>query len=220
MARRVELTQGRVYRVGLDLRADAEVEIALRLCERHLLFEGACQRGQLRIGSTPGVWQHHSSTLVGPSLTAGAWWAPRLGLLTLSVPQAGASVDLAKISLGAAMPAAAVTIGDFSQSLARWFPVAEVHFLPWHIDNLYLELLIERGLLGLLLTVSALLMGLWCATCMSGPGSLLRATLAAGMTGGLLVGALGSIMDVPRVAFLLFLLMFCAMALWRGGNTH
>ncbi len=220
LARRVELTPGGVYRVGLDLRADAATELAVRVCEQHLLFPANCQTAQLAIGATAGAWRHHKVTLVGPALDPGSWFAPRLGLLALSVPQAGRAIDLARVSLHAPTQTEFATVGDFSEGLPLWFALARVHFLPWHIDNLYLELLIERGWLGLLVTVAVLVAGLRTALRRAGRGSLLAATLAASMAGGLLVGVWGSIMDTPRVAFLLFMLTSCALA-WRGGsNSH
>ena len=223
LARRVELTEAGGYRVSLDLRADADTWIAVRVCERHLLFDGACQHGQFRTGATAGEWRRQSLTLVGVPPRRGAWFAPRLGVLSVSVLQAGASVDLANISLGAPRALESATVGDFSRGLSHWFPAAQVHFLPWHIDNLYLELLIERGLLGLLLAGLALAAALRRGIYAGGAGgqtSQLSDALAAGVAGGLLVGIWGSVMDVPRVAFLLFLLITCLIEWPRGTDLR
>ena len=114
-------------------------------------------------------------------------------------------------------------MGDFSRGLSHWFPAAQVHFLPWHIDNLYLELLIERGLLGLLLAGLALAAALRRGIYAGGAGgqtSQLSDALAAGVAGGLLVGIWGSVMDVPRVAFLLFLLITCLIEWPRGTDLR
>ena len=35
--------------------------------------------------------------------------------------------------------------GDFDRGLAHWLPAAQSYFVPWHIDSLALESLIERG---------------------------------------------------------------------------
>lgn len=220
LARRVELLPGGMYRVGLDLRTDAATELAVRVCEQHLLFPANCQTTQLRVGATAGAWRHHSATLVGPALDPGSWFAPRLGLLTLSVPQAGRAIDLARINLRGPTQTEFATVGDFSEGLTHWFALARVHFLPWHIDNLYLELLIERGWLGVLLMVATLAAGLRAAARRASQGSVLAGALTAGLAGGLLVGVWGSIMDTPRVAFLLFLLTSCALAWRRGPNSH
>lgn len=51
--------------------------------------------------------------------------------------------------------------GRFADGMAHWFAQARAYFVPWHIDNLYLELLIETGLSGLLLFVALLLAVIW-----------------------------------------------------------
>ena len=43
---------------------------------------------------------------------------------------------------------------DFATGLGHWYPAAEDYFLPLHIDNLALEILIERGGLGLAVLAS------------------------------------------------------------------
>ncbi len=85
--------------------------------------------------------------------------------------------------------------------------------MPWHIDNLYLELLIERGLLGLLLGGALVATALWQLVLGSARHQPLAPYLAASLSGVLLVGLVSSVMDVPRVAFLLFLLVFGALQL-------
>lgn len=217
LARRVELSQGAQYRLGLDLRADADTRIAVRVCERHLLFDGACQYGQLDVAARPAVWQSQQLSLHGAQLSPGAWFAPRLGMLSLSVLRAGASVDLANIRLSSSTTGEFVKVGDFSRGLAHWLPVAQVYFLPWHIDNVFLELLIERGVLGLLLVLLGLACALRGAIGRDHEPSLLPGVMSAGLVGAALVGVFVSILDVPRVAFLLFLLGVCLIE-WRRGT--
>ena len=72
---------------------------------------------------------------------------------------------------------------DFAEGMARWFPVAQGYFVPWHVDNLALELLIERGAVSL---------------------------AAAALAGALLVGCVSSLLDMPRVAVLLLTIVLVA----------
>ena len=80
--------------------------------------------------------------------------------------------------------------------------------MPWHIDNLYLEILIERGLAGLIPFFALMGYAFKRLVAASGQGVPIAAYLAASLGGALLVGLTGSLMDVPRVAFLLFLVTF------------
>jgi O-antigen ligase len=88
---------------------------------------------------------------------------------------------------------------------------AQSYFLPWHIDNLLLELLIERGLLGLLLFGALLGAALWQLTLGGARHAALAPYQAAALLGVLCVGATGSLLDVPRVALLVYVLALDAL---------
>jgi O-antigen ligase len=103
--------------------------------------------------------------------------------------------------------------GGFSDRLAHWFPVAQGYFLQWHIDNLYLELLIERGPAALLAFVAAI--GWTLRRLMTPPGrdAMLAPFLAASLCGVLLVGLVSSVFDAARPQFLMWFLFGFAMLL-------
>ena len=98
----------------------------------------------------------------------------------------------------------------FAQGLARWFPSARGYYVPWHIDSLWLEVLIERGVVAMGAFAVCMAVAVGCLV-----GAVLRRGtvvhpiapfLAASLCGGLCVGLVSSVMDVPRVALLLLLL--------------
>jgi len=74
---------------------------------------------------------------------------------------------------------------------------------------------VERGLAGLLVFLAMVVYAFWHV--LHGPGRLqpLSPYLAASLLAVLLVGLVSSVMDVPRVAFLFFLLLFAATATQR-----
>jgi O-antigen ligase len=98
--------------------------------------------------------------------------------------------------------------GDFAHDLAGWFPSAQQYFVPWHIDNLYLETLIEQGIIGV--AAYGLLIGSALAGLLSTRGRRLPAApfLAGSLVGTLVLGLVSSLFDVPRVAAL-FLFVAC-----------
>jgi O-antigen ligase len=96
--------------------------------------------------------------------------------------------------------------GQFSKGLAHWFPAAQSYFVPWHIDNLFLEVLVERGLAGLLLLAALMAYALWHLAIGRARSLPLSPYLAASLCAALLVGLVSSFMDVPRVAFIFYLL--------------
>jgi energy-coupling factor transporter transmembrane protein EcfT len=211
LTQRVALVPGVGYEVSLDVRVREEVQIDLEVCERHLLYERQCQVAMQQMLAGDAGWQHLHVPLLGPELSAGAWYAPRLGQFSISIANAGGIADFDNVRLTTARGVELLSNGDFSHGLAHWFPVAQYFFLPWHIDNLGLELLIERGILGVLIVVLILLTAFWILLFGVSHSHAMAACLVASLNGVLVVGLVSSVMDVPRVAFMFFLLTFYSM---------
>jgi hypothetical protein len=212
---RVALSQRGGYRVQLDVRVNHATRIELYLCERHLLYDRACQAAFLHVvpakGAGPSVWQHNTMVLGGPPFGPERWFAPRLKMFSISVVDAGAQADIDNIVLTSYTPQNLLVNGDFSSGLAHWFPAAQSYFVPWHLDNLVLEVLVERGGLGLLAYLLLVGYALWHLVLGRARLHTLAPYLAASLAAVVLVGLVSSVMDVPRVAFLFFLLIFLAI---------
>ncbi|MEO7160154.1 MAG: O-antigen ligase family protein, partial [Polaromonas sp.] len=193
-------------RVSLDVRVQKKTDVYLELCERHLLYDRRCQTAFVRVLPGKTEWQTLTVPLRGPLLSAGAWYAPRLGMFTVSVGNAGGVADFDLIRLIGPHREELLENGEFSRGLAHWFPAAQSYFVPWHMDNLFLEVLVERGLAGLLLLVALMAYALWHLVIGRARSLPLSPYLAASLCAALLVGLVSSIMDVPRVAFLFYLL--------------
>ncbi|WP_295961224.1 hypothetical protein [Rhodoferax sp.] len=220
---RVNPVPGARYRASLQVRVAEPVGVYLQLCERHLLYPARCQDAYLEVKPTadPAAhpWQRIEVPLRGPNFQGGPWFAPRLGMLSVMVLGAGTHADFRSIGLQSTDRKELLVNGDFAQNLAHWFPAARFYFLPWHIDNLLFEVLIERGLPGLLLWAALVGTALWQLVLGSARRQPLAPYLAASLSGVLLVGLVSSVMDVPRVAFLLFLLAYFALQLARASPS-
>ena len=217
LAGRYEITQQvpietTPYRVAFDVRVSRPVRLGISVCTMHLLYEGSCQRATVRVFPDIASWQHASVPLTGPPLPVGVG-LPRTAVFAITVLDVNASASLDNISLESSRFSNMLRNADFTAGLAHWFPVAKDYFIPWHIDNFYLELLIEQGILGL--AAVALLLG----TALARLGSVAQRTstatpyLMASLVGALLVGTVNSLIDMPRVAFLLFFLSLIASQL-------
>jgi O-antigen ligase len=213
LTQRVALRSGVAYRASFDVQGVTGAVVSLSVCELHLLYPRACQRRIVRIASAPREWRHLSLTLHGPSLTRGEPWLPRLAVFSIAVINAGGIARFDNVSLTASNATELLANGGFADGLARWFPLAQGYFVPWHIDNLYLEVGVERGLPALLALVAAMGLVLWRLVNESGRANGLAPFLAASIFGGACVGLVSSIMDAPRVAFLLLLVMIASFEL-------
>lgn len=215
LTQRVALTDAGGYSVRLAIRVKQTTRIELFVCERHLLYDRACQAAFLRIapaeGTEPFAWQHKTVLLKGPRLGPERWFAPRLKMFSISVVDAGGQADVDNIVLTSRRSQNLLVNGDFSTGLSHWFPAAQSYFVPWHLDNLLLEVLVERGGLGLLACLLLIGYALWHLVLGRARLQPLAPYLAVSLVAVLLVGLVSSVMDVPRVAFLFFLLIFLAI---------
>jgi hypothetical protein len=220
LTQRVPAEPGESYRVTLRVRVAEPVDVYLQLCERHLLYNGRCQDAFLQLaprGPDGLAWQQMAVPLEGPRFKDAPWVTKRPGLFSVSVLSAGAQAEFQSIRLTGRNGHALLANPDFAQNLAHWLPAARYYFLPWHIDNLVLEVLVERGVLGLLLWAALVGAALWALVLGRARRHPLAPYLAASLAGILLVGLVSSVMDAPRVAFLLFWLLFLAQQL--GQDT-
>ena len=213
LTQRVALRAASPDNVAFDVRAATGADAYLQLCEMQLLYPRNCQHGFVRVPPGGPQWRRVTVRLRGPALDRGHAWAPRLGVFSLAVVNAGGVAEFDHISLVAPDRIELLANRDFAEGPARWFPAAQGYYVPWHIDNLYLELLIERGVPALLAFVLCMGLALWRLVGAAGRACAVAPFLAASLCGALCVGLVSSVMDVPRVAFLLFLLTLLAVEL-------
>ncbi len=204
------------YRLRLNVRTGG-AEVWATVCEAHLLYSGDCQIALVKVPAD-GAWHTIETVPTGPPLDAGDWYAPRRAVLTLAVAGVASAADIDTVVLETGDGRQLVRNGDFSEDLAHWLPSAQGYYVPWHIDNLYLELLIERGLAGLLVTLALLLgcMHTVVRRALTGDGS--AAFVAASLAGVCGLGLVSSVLDVPRVAWLACVLA-CIAVFGHSGRA-
>ena len=204
-----------IYTAMLDIRSVNPAEMHLEVCEQHLLYNGACGTALVfvRGGSQ---WQKLSVQLDARALSRGPLYAPRLSFFSMAVGANGQSVDVREVALIGPDGSNGLVNGDFGHGMARWIPISEKYHLPWHIKNLVLDLIFDQGIVGLTLFVFLLLAALGRIVFGDARGHPLAPFLAAGLTGFMIVGAFDSLLDVPRVAFLFYLLILVSLILPSG----
>jgi hypothetical protein len=205
---------GDIYAVQLDVRSASNVSLQVELCEQHLLYNGACGFATVPLRGGP-QWQQISMPIDARSVSRGAWYAPRLAFFSMAVDTSGKSVDIRRVSLVDSRQREILVNGDFAQGSARWLPISERYHLPWHIKNLALNLIFDQGLVGLTL-FGLLLFAALGRLCWGQPRDHpIAPYLAASLVGFAVVGFFDSLLDVPRVAFLFYLLLLTALVLPR-----
>ena len=216
LTQRVDFDRRSTYAVNLTVRAIQEADIRLKVCEKHMIYEGSCHYRFFKLKPVNETWQQLNIPLRGRAQGPRQNVLPRFGVFSISVINAGGALELQNIQLLGATGQDLLANGDFSHGLAHWLGAAQSYYLPWHIDNLYLELLIERGAAGLLLTALLALAAVRGLVSRASSGTAQARFLLASLAGAALIGLVSSLMDAPRVAFLIHLVLLFTMQLARG----
>ena len=202
------------YRLMMDLRAPQQARLRVAVCQRHLLYDAACASTVVSVPGGDTQWHHFSLQFTAPTSSPAGEWPPAFGFLSLRLLAGlGELIDLDKLHLFDATGRQLLHNGDFSDGLARWFFAGRHYFVPWHIDNLFLEMLIDQGVIGLLLLLALLTLA-W-VNLLRGPGRrhAFAPYLLAALTAFMVIGVFSSLLDMPRAAFLFFLLLCSALFL-------
>ncbi len=211
LSQRVDLIPGQRYRFSMGVRSEQGAEVLVQVCAVHLLYPASCQGRRLKL--TPGGWRSLASDLSGSHFATPFWQRAGRGVLSLSVLTPGAEVEIADLQLSAG-GADLLRNAQFLEAGAGWFPAARSYFLPWHIDNLYLEILVETGLVGLFVFLVIVARVAWRLFLGYRRGNILAPYLLSGITGLMALGLVVGVFDMPRVATL-----FGLFLLWGWQST-
>jgi hypothetical protein len=216
LTQRIDVGTAGGHRVRLRAHSEQPAELVVSVCERHLLYEFRCQLQGIAVPQSPAVGDAFvEAVLAGDAFEdRSAREQLRQGVVAVVPIRATSTVWLQSLELFDADGQQLLKNTDFSAGLQHWFPMGARYFLPWHIDNLYLDVLIERGLIGL--AVFALWV-LWAgASLLRGlrRGDPLAWVMAGAVLGLLSLGSVISVTEVPRVALILTLLI------WSSGSIR
>lgn len=215
VSQRIAAPQGQV-KLSARVRAEKELGLHVEICEKHLLYNGACLIKELQVAAQPGIWQTLALDLGPAPAMGGAWYAPKFVVFSVAVASRGGMVDLAELQLSDARSPALLANADFADEMAHWFFSSDRHHLPWHIKQMALHVLFEQGFIGLGLLAALVALALWRLSAGRGREHELAPALAAGLLGFIAVGLFDSLLDVPRMAYLFYALLLLSLGL-RGA---
>jgi hypothetical protein len=217
IAQRVTLSPG-IYTAVLEVRSPLATELHIEICEQQLLYNGECGAANRWVPARPD-WQQISVVLDGSRLSSGSWYARRFGFFALAVESSGLALDIRDVALISPDGRNLIANRDFSEGMERWIPISERYHLPWHIKNLELNVLFDQGIVGLTIFALLLLAALWRVAFGDARGHPVAPFLAASMAGFIIVGAFDSLLDVPRLAFLFYLLLLTSLGLQASRTS-
>jgi hypothetical protein len=189
------------------------MKLHFEICEKHLLYTGGCATAAVTVKATGASWQRQMVVLDGGELSRGPRYAPRLAFFALAVESPGHRVEIDNVSVTGPDGRSLLANGDFAAEMAHWFFTSDRFHLPWHIKNIFLNVLFDQGLAGLLLFAMLTGAALWHLIAGNARGHPAAPFLAAALVGFLVVGVFDSLLDVPRVALLFYLLALLSLTL-------
>jgi hypothetical protein len=205
---RVLAEAGGSYTLSLDMRSvDPKAKVEVMLCEKSVQSSFRCEPATLPQQPAATGWQRVQGTLNAGQVGSGPWLLRRPVALSIGNAQAGTVIDVDNVRLLDQNGHDLIRNGDFTEGGARWYFAADDH-LPWHIFDLWVQVLFEQGWAGVLVLTVAVLMSLRRLAMGMWRGDGFAATLLAALVGFLLVGLTESLFDGPRMTALFFLLLF------------
>lgn len=207
------------HQVRLRAQSATGARLLLSVCERHLIYDRRCQWERMEVPAS-GQPLSLSVRLRGSPLEPdGLFSSWRPVLFGVSVLTPGAEVQIESIDLLDEQERSRLDNGDFRDGVARWIATAQGRFEPFHLDSLYLEFLVERGLpglAGLLLVIGLAARGACPAL---GRGEALATLAAVTLASLCALGLLISVGEMPRLLLLLWLTLGLAGQL-RPKTSH
>lgn len=211
LSQRFDPDSGNLHRFSMKARGEHDVVVLVQLCASHLLYPSRCHGRILTI--TGGEWQSKQVNFPAAVLRDDSWWSAMAhGVFLLSVLTPEAVVEIEEIRLDAG-GRDLLANPRFKETEGRWFTQSFHYFRPWHIDNLYLELLIETGASGLLAFLIIVFRLTWGLFRECSRGETFSTVLLSSTAGLLALGLLVSVLDMPRVAVLSGLFFVWAVAI-------
>ncbi len=219
MAQRVDVRPDEALRLEVSVRApDSPAGLETSLCEKNLFNSRQCQWLKLDVASGAQTWQPLSQAFNSGNVGAGGWLTRRPVQFSLYNPQAGTVVHVDKVRLLDAQGRNLLRNGDFEQGGDDWLFKSGDH-LFWHAKNLWVHLLFEQGWLGALLLTALVALAFVRLMRSAASGGMHAVVLLAVLVGWTIVGVVDSLVDAPRLAQLVYGLLFISAG-WGASRQR
>lgn len=205
---RLPITPQTSYQLSLDVRkTNTSAGIRIGLCERMLLYAQECVGVELPDPTADGQWHRYTFALNSGAVGARTRLHPPTQL-QLYLFGSNSVVDVDNVSLvNRATGIDLIQNGSFSNSNTNWFFSSDHYHLPWHIKNFALNIFFELGWFGLICFALLLSLVFWKLVSRYMQGELVAGIYLASLSGFLLVGLFDSLLDIPRLALLFFMVL-------------
>jgi len=225
LGQRIHLEANQKYTLSVDVRAQAKQgAFGASICRRNILYpttwNPTCIYYEQPVPAGTKEWQKLMWTFNVGDLGDGGKIGRHPLILRISngltqnqylAKGIDKAIDVDNIKLQNQLGEDVLANGDFQHKLDRWYIYTDLYHLPLHIKNLWVTAFFEQGLFGLLAFGSLGFYTLYVGVKLASRGDHFANTLLASLLGFFMVGLIGTLLDVPRVSFLFFLLQFALL---------
>jgi hypothetical protein len=226
LGQRIHLEANQKYTLSVDVRAQAKQgAFGASICRRNILYpttwNPTCIYYEQPVPAGTKEWQKLMWTFNVGDLGDGGKIGRHPLILRISngltqnqylARGIDKAIDVDNIKLQNQLGEDVLVNGNFEHELDRWYIYTDLYHLPLHIKNLWVTAFFEQGLFGLLAFGSLGFYTLYVGVKLASRGDHFANTLLASLLGFFMVGLIGTLLDVPRVSFLFFLLQFALLA--------
>ena len=217
LGQRVDVSDYSHYVLSMDMRSvKGDGGLVVFLCEKHLLYSVDCRRFDIAVPDSGFTWRHFAIPISSDDIGKPIHGFRRSVELAFNNPLGNTLVDIDNVHLTDAAGHDLLSNGDFSQGHDRWFFTTDDN-RPWRIENVWLQVFFEQGLLGVIafsLLITYALLSVLKQVQLRRPGAPM---LLASLTGFLTVGLFGSVLESPRLMMLFYLVIFMLLLTSKAG---
>jgi hypothetical protein len=196
--------------LNLKVRNEEPVELLTEVCVKHLLYSAGCVTRTTRLAPSPDIFKPQRIELGGDGALGGH------GLVfSLALAGQGNHAQFDDLSLRGSDGKEQLRNGSFDERSTYWLHSSDKYQLPWQAKNIGLHILFEQGVVGLVLAVALVGLALGRLLIGSAREHPLAPAFAAALVGFLLLGIWDSLIDAPRISFLVLTLLALSLGL-RG----
>ena len=221
MNQRVPRVSGGVYELRARGQSDRDTNLRVFLCQKHILHSIECVSRTLRFPGDGDAVQTRRIDLPTQELVQGDTFPRRHHVISVRNMSRAGVIRLEKLELISDTGEAVLRNTDFSAGGTYWYFTTD-ELKPWRVENQALEILFDRGWVGLAVFVALVASALGLLAARAVREDFGYAVAAGSVCGVLTVGIFSTVFFSPRLAFLFYLLLLLSLSTTRRRRkaTH
>ena len=198
--------------IELNARTASDAKLLVGICARHLIYSVGCSEKALHLGASPD-WAKVKFDLDLTGIQARNKFLPRPYFLVLYTETQKSLIDIDNVNLYGLSNSESIRNGEFTRGLDHWYFSSDRLHLPWRTENIFLHVFFDQGAFGLGIFCVLLLMAFTRIIRPALRGNRGAIALALSLFGFVAIGMFDTLLDVPRLSLLFYVLLFSTIAI-------